>query len=197
MIKYKWRTVFVLLFLLVFVQPGLRGEETDDDPIKIKLQNDSDHAVLVHVLAFDMIEDTHSLEPGKVIEIDAAFGNRIRLEYAPSPHETLLSNLGSLNETNRSVFIRNDGKTVFIEEKFSGQRVKGKGDKRIQPRTISDPELEREKKKGGIDRDPASTTSVQGDQQDPVTDKKSMKRKKSTRKEDPSQPEKKKKKEDD
>jgi hypothetical protein len=103
--------------------------------------------------------------------------------------------LGSLNETNRTVFIRNDGKTVFVEEKFSGQRVKGKGEKRIQPRTISEPELEREKGNPDADRRSGDLTGSKSSQGDPVTGGKSLKKKKPTRKEDPTRPEKKKEKE--
>lgn len=195
-IKSKWWTVFFLLFLVALVQPGLYAEETNEDsPIKVTLQNNSDQSVLVHVLAYDMIEATHSLEPGKVLELETLVGNRLRLEYAPSPHESLLSPLGSLNETNRTVSIRNDGKYIFIEEKISGQRVKGKGENRIQPRTISDPQLELENKKAGSDGGRSTTAGLKTGVQNVATSKKSLKIKKAPRKEDPAQPEKKNKKE--
>lgn len=174
MIKHKKLLVF-LLFFPVFVQLALYGMDSNEElPIKIKFQNDSDHMVVVHVLSDTMIESSQYLGPGKRLEINVAFGNRIRMEYKPSPHQTVLSQMGSLNELNRTVLIMNDGKTLFIEEKFSGQRVKGKGIKRIPGPTISDPELERQKKRPA---DPGKSLN---------------KKKKSNRKEDPNQPGKKK-----
>lgn len=145
MIRNKRGLVF-LLFFAVFLQWGLYGVDTKEEPpINIKFQNDSDHMVVVHVLSDTMIASSQYLEPGKKLEIDVAFGNNIRLEYKPYPQRTTLSQLGSLNELYRTILIRNDGGNVFIEEKFSGQRVKGKGIKRIPKATISDPGLERKK----------------------------------------------------
>lgn len=145
MITHKRSLVF-LLFLPLFVQLGLNGVETSEElPIKVKFQNDSHHLVVVHVLSDTMIESSFYLEPEKRLEIDVAFGNRIRLDYEPAPQQTVLSQMGSLNELYRTVLLRNDGKHLFIQEKFSGQRVKKEGIKRIPRPTISDPELERQK----------------------------------------------------
>lgn len=177
MIKYKKLLVFLLVIPLL-LQLGLAAEKNSEEPpVKIKFQNTSDHLVVAHVLSDTMIESSHYIEPGTEMEIDVAFGNRIRLDYKPKPHQSLLSQLGSLNELFRTILIRNDGKHVFIEEKFSGQRVTGEGQKRAPKGTISDPELERQKK---LQRDAGKTKN---------------KKKDTTRKSDPDKPENKTKKE--
>jgi hypothetical protein len=143
MLKNK-RGLFFFLFFTVLLQWCLYGVETKEEPpVNVKFQNDSDHMVVIHVLSDTLIVSSQYLEPLKNLEIDVAFGNNIRLEYKPFPQRTTLSQLGSLNELYRTILIRNDGEHVFIEEKFSGQRVKGKGIKRIPKATVSDPELER------------------------------------------------------
>lgn len=194
MIKHKGPLACFLLFFIILVQPGLYGSDVDEDiPIKITFQNSSDHPVLVHVISYDMIEASYNLEPKRDMEIEVAFGSKIKLEYPPSPHRTVLSQMGSLNELYRTVYLRNDGEHLFIEEKFSGQRVKGKGEKRIPRQFISEPELERMKsRKSEADQPEHEKTN-----KDVLNKKKNAKsllekKMKPTRKEDPDQPENKK-----
>lgn len=180
-----------LLFFIILVQPGLYGSEAEEElPIKITFQNSSDHLVLVHVISYGMIEASYNLDPKRDMEIEVAFGNKIELEYPPAPHRTVLSEMGSLNELYRRVYLRNDGEHLFIEEKFSGQRVKGKGEKRIPRPFISEPELERSKSRiSGPDQPEHEKMNRE------VFDKKKNaeslleKKIKPTRKEDPDQPE--------
>lgn len=154
MTKFK-KFLLLLLCFTVFLQLGIYGEDTKEEtPIKVKFQNDSDHSIAVHVLNNTMITSSQYLEPHMELEIKVAFGSRVRLDYKPKPRQTLLSQMGSLNELFRTVVIRNDGETVFIREKFSGQRVKVTGEKRIPKATISNPESERRKGRTG---DPGKT----------------------------------------
>ena len=116
----KFKKLSLFLCLAVFLQLSVLGVDTKEEvPIKIKFQNESDHSIAVHVLADTMITSSQYLEPHMELEIDVAFGSRVRLDYKPKPRQTLLSQMGSLNELYRTVLIRNDGKTVFIQEKFS------------------------------------------------------------------------------
>jgi hypothetical protein len=196
MIKRNGLLACFLLFFIILVQPGLYGSEADEElPIKITFQNSSDHPVLVHVISYDMIEASYNLEPKRDMEIEVAFGNKIELEYPPAPHRTVLSEMGSLNELYRTVYLRNDGEHLFIEEKFSGQRIKGKGEKRIPRPFISEPELE--------PRTTQKSAPDQPEHEKMERDRELLKKKKNaesllekkmkpTRKEDPDQPENKK-----
>jgi hypothetical protein len=191
MIKGKGPLACFLLFFIILVQPGLYGSDVDEEiPIKITFQNSSDHPVLVHVISYGMIEASYNLEPKRDMEIEVAFGSKIQLEYPPAPHRTVLSQMGSLNELYRNVYLRNDGEHLFIEEKFSGQRVKGKGEKRIPRPFISDPELERRKSRiSAPDQPEHEKINMEGF--DKKKNAKSLleKKMKPTRKEDPDQPE--------
>lgn len=194
MIKRKGPLACFLLFFIILVQPGLYGSDADEElPIKITFQNSSDHPVLVHVISYDMIEASYNLEPKRDMEIEVAFGSKIQLEYPPSPHRTVLSQMGSLNELYRTVYLRNDGEHLFIEEKFSGQRGKGKGEKRIPRQFISEPELERMKtRKSAPDQPEHEKMNRELLNKKKNAKSRLEKKMKPTRKEDPDQPENKK-----
>ncbi|MCP5108337.1 MAG: hypothetical protein GY950_33430, partial [bacterium] len=136
--KIKYRQLFLLLwvscFLFFVIQAaptfGLQEEPAEEHPVKVTFENNSGHTVLVHILSYDMIAATHTLTAGQGLDIEVEFGNGIRLEYPTPPHKTTLSQMGSRNELFRTVSLRNDGDNIFIQEKFSGQREKGKGEKR-------------------------------------------------------------------
>ncbi len=137
---------FVFLFLAAAALPLAAQDagaepEAQQQPVEVSFTNTSDHQVHVHLLSFDTIQETHVLEAGGDLKLDVEAGNRIRLEYATCPNRTELSPMGSVNELKRMIEIRNDGETVFIQERFEGQRVKSKGTPRIKHNVISEPEL--------------------------------------------------------
>lgn len=159
--------LWVLSLFVLFALPA--GAE--ERPVVVKFENTSDHIVRVHILANDAVIITHILGPQNAMETEVEPGNRIRLEYDSPPHQTTLSEMGSRNELNRTVLLTNDGANLFIQERFSGQREKGKGTPRIKFPTASDPDELRGTPKAG-----------QGNQRNPVDIK-------NTRKEDPLGPE--------
>jgi hypothetical protein len=132
------------------------GEQ--EQPVHVTLKNNSSHTVQVHIISFGMISATYTLEAKQDMEMDVEYGHQIRLEYMPSPKETTLSQMGSLNELNRTVLLRddNDGKNIFIREKFSGSRKKPMGSRpmRIPKEIISNPQAERQMQPTRIE-DPA------------------------------------------
>jgi len=202
----------VILFTAVQVQfgeqrPAIRdsvnpGEEIPL-PIQVTLKNDSSHAVMVHVLSTDVIISSYPLGAKSVLEIAVEYGHSVRLEYPTCPNRTDLKQMGALNELSRTVLIRDDRETVFIEEKFSGQRVKGKGKLRIPDVLISEPQAagcqdmktpktdggqpgNKNKKPGGID---IGKTDEKGNDGLPREQLIKNRDKQKTRKEDPTQPE--------
>jgi hypothetical protein len=177
----KTRKLFSLLsffcFLLFLTAAGQTGQPTgteEDAPIKVTFENSSRFPVQVHILSYDMINGSQTVEPGSRLELDVAFGHSVRLEYQPPPHQTTLSQMGSLNERFRTVYLTNDGEHLFIREKFSGQRIKGKGRKRTKQSFISTPENQ--------PQGPTNSIKAQPGTSDPDI-------KKTTRKEDPTRPE--------
>lgn len=180
--------VFFLFFTALFPavsQETVAGEEV---PIKVTFENSSRFQVQVHILSYDTISSSYTVEPRQNMEIDVQYGNAVLLEYPTPPHRTELSQMGSLNELYRKVFLRNDGDNLFIEEKFSGQRAKGKGTKRAPRATISEPGMEYFKTPGQDTLQPGNTKKQKDIdilQQQKNKDKKDKK----TRKEDPTQPE--------
>lgn len=177
----KYRKLFVLLSFFCFVvfltaagQTGLPAESQEDAPIKVTFENSSRFPVQVNILSYDMISGSHTVEPGSRLELDVAFGHSVRLEYQPPPHQTTLSQMGSLNERFRTVYLTNDGEHLFIREKFSGQRIKGKGRKRTKQAVISMPENQPTGPANAVKEQPKETGSDTS---------------KTTRKEDPTRPE--------
>lgn len=166
-----------LLFLTAAGQTGLPTETEEDAPIKVTFENSSRFPVQVNILSYDMISDNRTVEPGSRLELAVPFGHSVRLEYQPPPHQTTLSQMGSLNERFRTVYLTNDGEHLFIREKFSGQRIKGKGTRRIKQSFISIPENQPTQPTGTPD-----TIKEQPEETDPNTGK-------TTRKEDPTRPE--------
>ena len=150
-IKYKKLSTVLwtvgILFLLILpvkaVDPQLKIEPTaveEEKPVTVLFENTSGHTVHAHILSYDIVTATHTLVPGSTLELQVEFGNVIRLEYATPPFMTTLSNLGSRDELNRKILLRNDGENLFIQEQFSGQRYKGKGQARTKHATVSDPQ---------------------------------------------------------
>lgn len=138
--------VLFFLLLLPFSAMTVMGQDAqpvNDSPVKVTFINNSSHQITINVLSFGNIADTQALAPGANLVLNIDQGNRVRLDYEPCPKQSLLSPLGSLNELNRTVTIRNDGKNVFIQERFSGQLNKGKGQKRSKKQTISEPMADR------------------------------------------------------
>jgi hypothetical protein len=194
MIQLK-RVVWILFLFSIVLVPvyGQEQEAGREVPVKVTFENSSRFEVQIHIIAYDMVVSSHMLNPNQNLDIDVEFGHAIRLEYPTSPHQTQLSQMGSVNELYRTVYLRNDGDNLFIEEKFSGQRIQGKGSKRSPAATISEPNLalpinrepdtiQPENKKNKID-----IGSIKQQRQN-ARDKKNKK----TRKEDPTQPENKK-----
>jgi hypothetical protein len=180
--------VFFLFFTAVFPAASQDVKAEEEIPIKVTFENSSSFQVLVHVLSYDTIASSFTLEPRQNMEIDVEYGNAVLLEYPTPPHRTELSQVGSLNELYRKVFLRNDGDNLFIEEKFSGQRVKGKGTKRTPRATISEPGTENFRTQGPDTLQPENNKKqkdIDIIQQQKIKDKKNKK----TRKEDPTQPE--------
>ncbi|NIM17810.1 MAG: hypothetical protein GTO45_38015 [Candidatus Aminicenantes bacterium] len=217
MIKSKlfYFVFFMFLFAAVQVQFGeqkaaptgsvIPGEEIPV-PIQVTFKNNSSHSIMVHVLSADIIISSYPLEAKNVLEIAVEYGHTVRLEYPTCPNRTDLKQMGALNELSRTVLIRDDRDTVFIEEKFSGQRVKGKGKLRIPDVLISEPQMggcqdmkkqksdinqpENKNKKPGVPGvgkiDEKVNRKVLQEQLKKERDKKKVKR---TRKEDPTRPE--------
>jgi hypothetical protein len=150
-IKYKKLSTVLwtacILFLLVLpakaadpqvkIEPAAAEEEK---PVAVIFENTSDHTVLAHILSYDIVTATHTLVPGSKVELQVEFGSAVRLEYATPPFKTTLSNMGSRDELNRTVLLKNDGENLFIQEQFSGQRYRGKGKPRNRHATVSDPQ---------------------------------------------------------
>jgi len=180
--------VFFLIFTALFPAAGQETAAGEEVPIKVTFENSSNFQVQVQILSYDSIASSYTLEPHQNMEIDVQYGNAILLEYPTPPHRTELSQMGSLNELYRQVFLRNDGENLFIEEKFSGQRVKGKGAKRPPRATISEPGLEYFKTRGEDALQPGNIKK-QKDMDSIQQQKNKDKKNKKTRKEDPSQPE--------
>ena len=180
--------VFFLFFTALFPAAGQDVKAEEEIPIKVTFENTSRFQVQVHILSYDTISSTYTLEPNQTMDIDVEYGNAVLLEYPTPPHRTELSQMGSLNELYRKVYLRNDGGNLFIQEKFSGQRVKGNGPKRSLRATISDPNTQyfkpREK-----DNLPPGTIKKQKDIDIFEKQKVNEKKDKKTRKEDPTQPE--------
>jgi len=186
--KFIYFVFVILLFTAVQVQFGeqksvpteaVNPGEDIAAPIHVTFKNDSGYSIQVHILSYDMITSTYTVEPKKELGIDVEYGQGVRLEYPTCPNRTDLRQMGALNELNRTVLIRDDRDTVFIEEKFSGQRVKGNGNLRIPEVLISEPQMECQQmktQKADIDR-PGNTGN-----------KKAGEKVKPTRKEDPGQP---------
>jgi hypothetical protein len=186
------KRVFLVFFLFFTALAPAAAQEVvagEDVPIKVTFDNNSRFQVQVHILSYDSIASSYTLEPHQNMEIDVQYGNAVLLEYPTPPHRTELSQMGSLNELYRRVFLRNDGDNLFIEEKFSGQRVKGKGTKRTPRATISDPGTEYFNTQGPNTLQPGNKKKQKDI--DSVQQQKNKKNKK-TRKEDPTQPENKK-----
>jgi hypothetical protein len=190
--RYKMmqlKRLFLVFFVFFTALVPAVSQETvagEDVPIKVTFENSSRFQVQVHILSYDTIASSYTVEPRQNMEIDVQYGNALLLEYPTPPHRTELSQMGSLNELYRKVFLRNDGDNLFIEEKFSGQRVKGKGTKRAPRATISEPGTEYFRTRGP-DTLPPGNKKKQKDI-DSFQQQKNKKDKK-TRKEDPTQPE--------
>jgi hypothetical protein len=203
----------ILLFAAVQVQFGEQkaaspnsvnpGEEIPM-PIQVTFKNNSSHAVMVHVLSSDIIISSHPLEAKNVLEIAVEYGHGVRLEYPTCPNRTDLKQMGALNERSRTILIRDDRETVFIEEKFSGQRVKGKGQLRIPDVLISEPQAggcqdmkrpkadgsqPENKKPGGFGVDKTDEKLNRQVPREQLIKKRDKQKVKPTRKEDPTQPE--------
>lgn len=149
-IKYRklstllWTACVLLLLILPAkaVDPQVKTEPTavqEEKPVTVMFENTSDHTVQAHILSYDIVTTTHTLVPGSTLELQVEFGNAVRLEYATPPFKTTLSNMGSRDELNRTVLLRNDGENLFIQERFSGQRYQGKGQARNRHAAVSDP----------------------------------------------------------
>ncbi|MGD2088285.1 MAG: hypothetical protein PVH61_19055 [Candidatus Aminicenantes bacterium] len=180
--------VFFLFFTVVFPAASQDVRAEEEIPIKVTFENSSRFQVLVHILSYGAIASSYPLEPHQNMEIDVEYGNAVLLEYPTPPHRTELSPMGSLNELYRRVYLRNDGDNLFIEEKFSGQRVKGKGPNRTPKATISDPNMQHFRPRTEDPLQPENKKkqkNIDLFQQQKMNDKKDKK----TRKEDPTQPE--------
>ena len=186
------KRVFLVFFLLFTALIPAVSQETaagEEIPIKVTFENSSNFQVLVHILSYDSIASSYTLEPHQNMEIDVQYGNAVLLEYPTPPHRTELSQMGSLNELYRQVFLRNDGENLFIEEKFSGQREKGKGTKRPPRATISEPGMEYFKTQGQDTLPPGNIKKQKDIDKSQQKQKNKDKKDKKTRKEDPTQPE--------
>lgn len=152
----KFSTLFFLLIL--FVAISLHGEPLEseqaagqEEPVHVTVENNSSHTVQVHIISHGMISGTYTLGSKQNLELDVDYGHSIRLEYPPCPRRTTLSQMGSLNEKNRMVYLRDDGENLFIQEKFSGARKETrnrKGQRRIPRDVISEPETDCADKQG-------------------------------------------------
>lgn len=147
--KHLNRANHYLVFFILLVLPLtviLTGQDIPADEntlIKVTFINNSDQDVMINTMTFDNVVSSQPLVSRSQLVLDIPQGQRIRLDYAPCPKQTLLSPLGSVNELNRTITIQNDGENLFIQERFSGQLHKGKGEKRQKQQTISEPEAER------------------------------------------------------
>ena len=180
--------VFFLFFTAVFPAASQDVKADEEIPIKVTFENSSRFQVKVHILSYDSIASSYTLEPHQNMDIDVEYGNAVLLEYPTPPHRTELSQMGSLNELYRRVYLRNDGDNLFIQEKFSGQRVKGKGTKRTPRATISEPGVQYFKTQGEDTLQPGNKKK-QKDIDSFKQQKNKDKKDKKTRKEDPTQPE--------
>jgi hypothetical protein len=175
-------------------------------PIQVTFKNNSSHSIMVHVLSADIIISSYPLEAKNVLEIAVEYGHTVRLEYPTCPNRTDLKQMGALNELSRTVLIRDDRETVFIEEKFSGQQVKGKGTLRIPDVLISEPQMggcqkmntrksdinqpENKNKKTGVPGVNKTDEKLNPKfLQEQLKKKRDKQKVKTTRKEDPNQPE--------
>jgi hypothetical protein len=209
--KLFYFVFLIFLFAAVQVQPGEQKAASPDSvnpgeeipvPIQVTFKNNSSHAVMVHVLSADIIISSYPLEAKNVLEIPVEYGHTVRLEYPTCPNRTDLKQMGALNELSRTVLIRDDQETVFIEEKFSGQRVKGKGKLRIPDVLISEPQMEgcqgMKTQKTGSNQPENKNKKLKhdgfvvgktGDKMNPKDLRRLKKKAKTTRKEDPTKPE--------
>lgn len=219
MIKSKLFYFVFLIFLFAAVQAQFAeqkaaptgsvnpGEEIPV-PIQVTFENNSSHSIMVHVLSTDIIISSYPLEAKNVLKIAVEYGHTVRLEYPTCPNRTDLKQMGALNELSRTVLIKDDRETVFIEEKFSGQRVKGKGKLSIPDVLISEPQMggcqKMKTRKSDINQPENKDKKPKPDEklnrgnplnpknlQERLKKKDDKKKVKTTRKEDPNQPEKK------
>lgn len=150
MLRKSWIVLAFYLFSLLLYSGAAENKSPNPKsiPIKIEISNQSSHDVTVYIRAQKRIVTSHKLLAGDGVELMAAFGQRVLLEYPTSPYKTLLGELGTLNETERQILLRDDNQHVFIQEKIAGQRVQGKGKRKIKAPVISVPEnLKGERKK--------------------------------------------------
>ena len=94
-------------------------EETIYTPVKYHFSNRSDSPVYIHVYMEKVLVHAHFLAKGKSFDYTAEHGQRIRLEYPPLPHKTVLQPTDSLREKSRLVVIKNDGRHLKIKETFT------------------------------------------------------------------------------
>jgi hypothetical protein len=138
--------LFLLMSTLVLGAQEKRGTDVDsvemELPVRVSINNGSSHPVEVQILSFDTISETHPMAPGSHLELEVKYGHVVRLEYAPCPRRTTFSQIGSLNELNRTIHLRDDGDYIFVQEKFSGSRKQGRGNLRSPREIISEPEAE-------------------------------------------------------
>lgn len=150
-IKYRklstllWAACLLVLFILpagaADVQKQIEPTAVQEEkPVTVIFENTSGHTVQAHIISYEIVTATHTLAPGSTLELQVEFGNAVRLEYATPPFKTTLSNMGSRDELNRTVLLRNDGENLFIQERFSGQRYQGKGQARNRHAAVSDPQ---------------------------------------------------------
>jgi hypothetical protein len=181
--------VFFLFFTAVFPAASQEAEAGEEIPIKTTIENSSRFQVQVHILSYGAIAVSYTLEPRQNMEIDVEYGHAVLLEYPTPPHRTELSPMGSLNELYRRVYLRNDGDNLFVEEKFSGQRIKGKGKRRAPRATISEPDLASPRNLEPGNVQPGNKKKQKDIDNFRLKQKNKDKKNKKTRKEDPTQPE--------
>ena len=114
-----------------------------EEPVLVTFKNSSSHAVRINIISTEIVTGSHDLGPKQELELKVQFGYTVQLEYNPCPKKTTLSPMGSVNELNRTVSLRDDGGNIFIQEKFSGARKqtqKRGGTRSVPGSVISTPE---------------------------------------------------------
>ena len=138
--------IFLTGFLLLncFYQYGIaRSGQGVQNFVTLNLVNDSIQSVNIQIMSQNSVSSSYPLQANRRLKLKVNIGDRVKIVYKTSPYETLLSGMGSLNELNRTIYLKNDSNTIFVQEKYFGERIKGKGTKRIKRAFISNPEEHR------------------------------------------------------
>ena len=114
--------MWICLFLLtgIFVPLLATSPQTGDELPQVKMNfiNESRFPIHIHFYNHDALVRAHVLKTKEKFELEVDHGLVIHLEYAPSPHKTVLKPIDSLQQISRTITFTNDGEYVRIKENF-------------------------------------------------------------------------------